>query len=43
MEGADAVPTLPLLLRLARALDASLDIALGEGREEVRFVGRPAA
>ncbi|MFF1559869.1 helix-turn-helix domain-containing protein [Streptomyces sp. NPDC058279] len=43
VEGADAVPTLPLLLRLARALDASLNIALGEDQEEVRFVARPAA
>ncbi|MET9885093.1 helix-turn-helix domain-containing protein [Streptomyces sp. NPDC006430] len=43
VEGADAVPTLPLLRRLAHALDASLNIALSEDREEVTFVARPAA
>ncbi|MFG2294057.1 helix-turn-helix domain-containing protein [Streptomyces sp. NPDC048603] len=44
VEGADAVPTLPLLRRLAHALDASLNIALGEDHEEVAFVDRrPAA
>ncbi|MFI5998923.1 helix-turn-helix domain-containing protein [Streptomyces sp. NPDC051366] len=43
VEGADAVPTLPLLRRLARALDASLNIALGEDHEEVTFVARRAA
>ncbi|MFE2374311.1 helix-turn-helix domain-containing protein [Streptomyces sp. NPDC059398] len=43
VEGADAVPTLPLLQRLARALDASLNIALDEDHEEVVFVAHPAA
>ncbi|MGW7226685.1 helix-turn-helix domain-containing protein [Streptomyces cyaneofuscatus] len=43
IEGADAVPTLPLLRRLARALDASLSIALDEEQEEVSFVARTAA
>ncbi|MGW8778833.1 helix-turn-helix domain-containing protein [Streptomyces sp. NPDC055796] len=43
VEGADAVPTLPLLRRLAHALDASLNIALGEDHEEVTFVARRAA
>ncbi|MER7000628.1 helix-turn-helix transcriptional regulator [Streptomyces sp. NPDC000410] len=43
VEGADAVPTLPLLRRLARALNASLNIALDEDREEVKFIGHPAA
>ncbi|MFE2977924.1 helix-turn-helix domain-containing protein [Streptomyces sp. NPDC059258] len=43
IEGADAVPTLPLLRRLARALDASLNIALDEDQEKVAFVARTAA
>ncbi|MFJ7206817.1 helix-turn-helix domain-containing protein [Streptomyces sp. NPDC098789] len=43
VEGADAVPTLPLLRRLATALDASLTIDLGQDHEEVAFVARPAA
>ncbi|MFF2717378.1 helix-turn-helix domain-containing protein [Streptomyces sp. NPDC058011] len=43
IEGADAVPTLPLLRRLARALDASLSIALDEDQEKVAFVARTAA
>jgi ribosome-binding protein aMBF1 (putative translation factor) len=43
VEGADAVPTLPLLRRLARALDASLNIALDDEHEEVTFVAHPAA
>ncbi|QES48891.1 transcriptional regulator [Streptomyces venezuelae] len=43
IEGADAVPTLPLLRRLATALDAALNIALDADHEEVRFVARPAA
>ncbi|MGW6707269.1 hypothetical protein ACWGDE_20585 [Streptomyces sp. NPDC054956] len=43
MEGADAVPTLPPLRRLAHALDASPSIALGEDHEEVTFITRPAA
>lgn len=43
IEGADAVPTLPLLRRLARALDASLSIALDDEHEEVAFIAHPAA
>ncbi|MEU9206317.1 helix-turn-helix domain-containing protein [Streptomyces sp. NPDC048332] len=43
IEGADAVPTLLLLRRLARALDASLNIALDDEHEEVAFVAHPAA
>jgi ribosome-binding protein aMBF1 (putative translation factor) len=43
VEGADTVPTLPLLRRLAVALDASLNIALDDGREEVAFIAHPAA
>ncbi|KOG44464.1 MULTISPECIES: helix-turn-helix domain-containing protein [Streptomyces] len=43
VEGADAVPTLPLLRRLAYALDAGLNIALDEDREEVTFIAHPAA
>lgn len=43
VEGADAVPTLPLLRRLARALDASLSIALDDEHEEVAFIAHPAA
>ncbi|MBV7245236.1 helix-turn-helix domain-containing protein [Streptomyces sp. MW-W600-10] len=43
IEGADAVPTLLLLRRLALALDASLNIALDENQEEVAFVAHSAA
>ncbi|MFI7403635.1 helix-turn-helix domain-containing protein [Streptomyces sp. NPDC049541] len=43
VEGADTVPTLPLLRRLALALDASLNIALDDDREEVTFVAHSAA
>ncbi len=43
IEGADSVPTLPLLRRLARALDASLNIALDDDHEEVTFIAHPAA
>ncbi|WP_327709645.1 helix-turn-helix domain-containing protein [Streptomyces sp. NBC_00464] len=43
VEGADAVPTLLLLRRLARALDASLTIALDDEHEEVAFIARSAA
>ncbi|MFI1223192.1 MULTISPECIES: helix-turn-helix domain-containing protein [unclassified Streptomyces] len=43
IEGADAVPTLLLLRRLALALDASLSIALDEEREDVAFVAHTAA
>lgn len=43
IEGADAVPTLPLLRRVAAALNASLNIALDADHEEVRFIAHPAA
>ncbi|MEU0738200.1 helix-turn-helix transcriptional regulator [Streptomyces sp. NPDC006134] len=43
VEGSDTVPTLPLLPRLAQALDASLSIALDNDGEEVAFIARPAA
>ncbi|MBF6160118.1 helix-turn-helix domain-containing protein [Nocardia cyriacigeorgica] len=38
IEGSDAVPTLPLLTKLARALDASLNIAIDDDDPQVRFV-----
>ncbi|WP_372407278.1 helix-turn-helix domain-containing protein [Streptomyces luteireticuli] len=37
IEGSDTVPTLPLLAKLARALDASLDISLDEDSTRVAF------
>lgn len=37
IEGSDTVPTLPLLARLAKALDASLNIALDEDDTHVAF------
>ncbi|MFC7306237.1 helix-turn-helix domain-containing protein [Streptomyces monticola] len=37
IEGSDTVPTLPLLARLAGALDASLNIALDDDSTEVVF------
>ncbi|MFM9368365.1 helix-turn-helix domain-containing protein [Streptomyces sp. Da 82-17] len=37
VEGSDTVPTLPLLAKLARALDASLNIALDDESTEVTF------
>ncbi|NBE56301.1 helix-turn-helix domain-containing protein [Streptomyces boluensis] len=37
VEGSDTVPTLPLLAKLARALDASLNIALDGDSTEVTF------
>ncbi|WP_256103531.1 helix-turn-helix transcriptional regulator [Streptomyces sp. ODS05-4] len=43
IEGADTVPTLPLLRRLAQALDATLTIALDGDHEEVSFTDRRAA
>ncbi|MGW1745580.1 helix-turn-helix domain-containing protein [Streptomyces sp. NPDC002092] len=43
VEGADTVPTLPLLRRLALALDASLNIALDDDHEEVTFIAHSAA
>ncbi|MFE3442197.1 helix-turn-helix domain-containing protein [Nocardia sp. NPDC059180] len=47
IEGSDAVPTLPLLTTLARALDASLNIAIDDDNPQVAFlphgkVSRPA-
>jgi ribosome-binding protein aMBF1 (putative translation factor) len=38
IEGSDTVPTLPLLARLAQALDATLNIALDDDKTEVSFV-----
>lgn len=43
IEGADAVPTLPLLRRVATAMNASLNIALDADHEEVTFTGHSAA
>ncbi|MGH3312665.1 MAG: helix-turn-helix domain-containing protein [Streptomyces sp.] len=37
IEGSDTVPTLPLLAKLARALDASLNIALDNDDTQVTF------
>jgi ribosome-binding protein aMBF1 (putative translation factor) len=37
IEGSDTMPTLPLLAKLARALDASLDIALDDDTTRVAF------
>ncbi|WTW94263.1 helix-turn-helix transcriptional regulator [Streptomycetaceae bacterium NBC_01309] len=37
IEGSDTVPTLPLLAKLAKALDATLNIALGDGETRVTF------
>lgn len=37
IEGSDTVPTLPLLAKLARALDASLSIALDDDDTRVAF------
>lgn len=37
IEGSDTVPTLPLLAKLARALDASLNIALDDDSAAVTF------
>src|SRR5260221_224096 len=42
IEGAGSVPTLPLLRRLALALNASLNIAMDADREEVTFTAHPA-
>ena len=39
IEGSDTVPTLPLLAKLARALDASLNIALDQDNTLVSFTG----
>ncbi|WOX10527.1 helix-turn-helix domain-containing protein [Streptomyces sp. N50] len=43
LEGADTMPTLPLLRRLTLALNASLNIALDDNHEEVTFTAHPAA
>jgi ribosome-binding protein aMBF1 (putative translation factor) len=37
IEGSDTVPTLPLLSKLAHALDASLNIALDDDKTHVSF------
>jgi ribosome-binding protein aMBF1 (putative translation factor) len=37
IEGSDTVPTLPLLAKLAKALDASLNIALDDDDTSVTF------
>lgn len=37
IEGSDTVPTLPLLAKLAKALDASLNIALDDPETRVTF------
>ncbi|MFC9897478.1 helix-turn-helix domain-containing protein [Nocardia sp. NPDC127579] len=42
IEGSDTVPTLPLLARLAKALDATLDIALDAEDARVNFTGHRA-
>ncbi|WP_340556788.1 MULTISPECIES: helix-turn-helix domain-containing protein [Streptomyces] len=39
VEGSDTVPTLPLLAKLATALDATLNIALDEDDTRVSFIG----
>ncbi|MFD7337143.1 helix-turn-helix domain-containing protein [Streptomyces violascens] len=43
IESAASFPTLPLLRRLAVAMNASLNIALDADREEVTFIAHPAA
>jgi transcriptional regulator with XRE-family HTH domain len=42
IEGGDTVPTLPLLRRLAKALDASLNLALDDNESHVKFTGHAA-
>ncbi|WP_406297814.1 helix-turn-helix transcriptional regulator [Embleya sp. NBC_00888] len=37
IEGSDTVPTLPLLAKLAKAMDASLNIALDDDNTQVTF------
>ena len=39
IEGSDTVPTLPLLAKLATALDATLNIALDDDATQVTFTG----
>ncbi|WP_405480275.1 helix-turn-helix domain-containing protein [Streptomyces sp. NBC_00009] len=43
VEGADAVPTLPLLRRLTTALNASLNVTIDVHHESVTFTAHPAA
>ncbi|WP_433662240.1 helix-turn-helix domain-containing protein [Nocardia sp. CA-128927] len=43
IEGSDAVPTLPLLAKLARALDASLNIAIDDDDAQVSFTPHTSA
>jgi ribosome-binding protein aMBF1 (putative translation factor) len=42
MEGGDTVPTLPLLRRLAKALDGTLNLAIDEGDSYVTFTPHAA-
>ncbi|MEU6441437.1 helix-turn-helix transcriptional regulator [Streptomyces sp. NPDC047046] len=42
MEGGDTVPTLPLLRRLAKALDGSLNVAIDEEESHVTFTPHAA-
>lgn len=42
MEGGDTVPTLPLLRRLAKALDGTLNLACDEGDSRVTFTPHAA-
>ncbi|MFM9807764.1 helix-turn-helix domain-containing protein [Streptomyces scabiei] len=42
MEGGDTVPTLPLLRRLAKALDGTLNVAIDEGESHVTFTPHAA-
>lgn len=43
IEGSDTVPTLPLLVKLAEALEATLNIALDADDTRVNFTGHHAA
>ena len=42
MEGGDTVPTLPLLRRLAKALDGTLNLAIDEDDSHVTFTPHAA-
>ncbi|MET9150983.1 helix-turn-helix domain-containing protein [Streptomyces griseoflavus] len=42
MEGGDTVPTLPLLRRLAKALDGTLNLTIDEGDSRVTFTPHAA-
>ncbi|WP_329033555.1 helix-turn-helix domain-containing protein [Streptomyces sp. NBC_01725] len=42
MEGGDTVPTLPLLRRLAKALDGTLNLTIDEGDSHVTFTPHAA-